>query len=239
MKKQQAFNRAVCCLPGTLPPLSHSKKSPIFGFFLQHSQHWGAPRFAPNTGSRESTRCAGGKTGAILGKWTPLDSITSAAAQSEKQTLAFCSRLRHFWQKGADPSPSAGSCQAALISPSSGEDNACLGRVPPVTSARTCQQEGWLFIAIRCFRALARNLCPSQALSRIREAPTGVTSPPHPQTSPWGCISTEDQSHNPFPCANPEYIHIFQFKRKKKNNHIFALFCHHGFGSLAAHVALV
>lgn len=80
------------------------------------------------------------KWGQFRGNWVPW---TASQPSLENKKLAFRSGSRRFWQKGSDPSPSAGSCQAALISPSSGEDNACLGRVPPVTSARACQREGF------------------------------------------------------------------------------------------------
>jgi len=81
-------------------------------------------------------------------------------AQPGKQKLGFggfgvffFALDRGFLAEGADPSPSAGACQAALISPSSGEDNACLGRVPSVTSARACQREVFFF-ALYCYQML-------------------------------------------------------------------------------------
>lgn len=77
---------------------------------------------------------------------------------------------RGFLAKGADPSPSAGPCQAALISPSSGEDNACLGRVPPVTSARACQREAF---ALYCSQMLFVSLPGARAPAETRGACRG------------------------------------------------------------------
>lgn len=77
---------------------------------------------------------------------------------------------RGFLAKGADPSPSTGPCQAALISPSSGEDNACLGRGPPVTSARACQREAF---ALYCSQMLFVSLPGARAPAETRGACRG------------------------------------------------------------------
>lgn len=77
---------------------------------------------------------------------------------------------RGFLAKGADPSPSAGACQAALISPSSGEDNACLGRVPSVTSARACQRE---VFALYCYQMLFVSSPRAGAPAKTRGARRG------------------------------------------------------------------
>lgn len=83
--------------------------------------------------------------------------------------------------KGADPSPSGGACQAALISPSSGEDNACLGRVPPVTSARPCQREPF---ALYCSQMLFVSLPGARAPAETRGACRGEMPKKIPQLAP-------------------------------------------------------
>lgn len=97
-----------------------------------------------------------------------------ASAQPGKQKLGvwgfFFAPDRGFLAKGADPSPSAGACQAALISPSSGEDNACLGRVPSVTSARACQRE---VFALYCYQMLFVSSPGAGAPAKTRGARRG------------------------------------------------------------------
>lgn len=96
-------------------------------------------------------------------------------AQPGKQKLGFVGFFffapdRGFLAKGADPSPSAGACQAALISPSSGEDNACLGRIPSVTSARACQRE---VFALYCYQMLFMSSPGAGAPAKMRGARRG------------------------------------------------------------------
>lgn len=91
-------------------------------------------------------------------------------AGKQKPAFFFFPPDRGFLAKGADPSPSAGPCQAALISPSSGEDNACLGRVPPVTSARACQREAF---ALYCSQMLFVSLPGARAPAETRGACRG------------------------------------------------------------------
>lgn len=87
-----------------------------------------------------------------------------------KTKAGFFSPLdRGFLAEGADPSPSAGPCQAALISPSSGEDDACLGRVPPVTSARACQREPFaLYCSQMLFVSSPRARAPAETRGACR-----------------------------------------------------------------------
>lgn len=71
---------------------------------------------------------------------------------------------RGFLAQGGDPSPSAGLCQAALISPSI-EDNACLGRGPLGDFSPGLSAGGFLCFALYCYQMLfvqlARRRSPS------------------------------------------------------------------------------
>lgn len=82
-----------------------------------------------------------GEMGSKPGELGPPGGVAAAQPSLENKSWGFFGSDGGFLAKRADPSPSTGACQAALISPSSGEDNACLGRVPSVTSARACQRE--------------------------------------------------------------------------------------------------
>lgn len=100
----------------------------------------------------------------------PPGGITSAQPSPANKSWWFLLRIEGFLAKGADPSPSAGACQAALISPSSGEDNTCLGRGPSVTSARARQREGF---ALYCYQMLFVSLPRARAPAKTRGAHRG------------------------------------------------------------------
>lgn len=106
--------------------------------------------------------------------------VCGAASPWKTKAIFFPPPHRGFLAGGADPSPSAGPCQAALISPSSGEDNACLGRVPPVTSARACQREPF---ALYCSQMLFVSLPQARAPAETRGACRGE-SPKKTQNAP-------------------------------------------------------
>lgn len=135
------------------------EKTPTFRFFPGDPSHLFPHTGHPKLGTEQWVQ--------NRGKWV---CRVASPSLGNKSRLFFSPPDRGFLAKGADPSPSAGPCQAALISPSSGEDNACLGRVPPVTSARACQREAF---ALYCSQMLFVSLPGARAPAETRGACRG------------------------------------------------------------------